>query len=140
MAKEVFRLGHSPKVVDVSLGEREEPITPFRRYKTEVLKKYEHNSLKSVFNRLSVDLRAKEEIEEKVEKVSRPSHPVIFIKDFSDDIRREKRDTILMKYRLANRNKINHLLTPVYKEESGERSKSKDEESIKQKLASKVDR
>ena len=140
MAKEVFRLGHSPKVVDVSLGEREEPITPFRRYKTEALKKYEHNSLKSVFNRLSVDLRAKEEIEEKVEKVSRPSHPVIFIKDFSDDIRREKRDTILMKYRLANRNKINHLLTPVYKEESGERSKSKDEESIKQKLASKVDR
>ena len=62
MTKKVVRLGHSPKVVDVNFDEKEDPITPFRRYKTEALKKYENKSLKNVFNRLSVDLGSKEDI------------------------------------------------------------------------------
>ena len=62
LTKKVVRLGHSPKVVDVNFDEKEDPVTPFRRYKTEALKKYENKSLKNVFNRLSVDLGSKEDI------------------------------------------------------------------------------
>ena len=40
LTKKVVRLGHSPKVVKVTMEEKEEPVTPFKRYKTEALKKY----------------------------------------------------------------------------------------------------
>ena len=42
----------------------------------------------------------------------------------------------MLKYKLANRNKVNYLLTPVFKAEASEHSKSKDAEDIIQQLVS----
>ena len=42
----------------------------------------------------------------------------------------------MLKYKLANRNKLNYLLTPVFKEENSEQPKSKDAEAVRPKLLS----
>ena len=61
-----------------------------------------------------------------MEKSSRPSHPVIFIKDFSEEVNKNKVDSnILYRYRAAQMHKMNYLLTPLNKDKEEKKKAEK---------------